>query len=263
MGSKVRKGSRQEGNGAGSILPTAPLVSQITYRSNSTTRMTTTRSYDNLNRLLAISSQPSASGAGSVSFNYAYNDANQRTRMSLDDGCFWLYEYDTLGQLKSGKHYWSNWTPVAGQQFEYGFDDIGNRTSTKAGGDSTGNNLRPATYFANTLNQYTSRTVTNAVDILGIANAGGTVTVNSQSTYRRYEYFDKALTIDNSAAPVWQSVTNSATGATTVTGNVWVPKTPENYGYDLDGNQTSDGRWNYTWDAENRLIRLLANTAVG
>ncbi len=31
----------------------------------------------------------------------------------------------------------------------------------------------------------------------------------------------------------------------------------------MDGNQTSDGRWNYTWDAENRLIRLVANTAVG
>src|SRR5205823_4889195 len=31
----------------------------------------------------------------------------------------------------------------------------------------------------------------------------------------------------------------------------------------LDGNQTSDGRWNYTWDAENRLIRLVANTATG
>jgi len=26
---------------------------------------------------------------------------------------------------------------VAGQQYEYGFDDIGNRTSAKAGGDAT------------------------------------------------------------------------------------------------------------------------------
>ena len=31
--------------------------------------------------------------------------------------------------------YWSDWTPVAGQQFEYAFDDIGNRKSTKSGGD--------------------------------------------------------------------------------------------------------------------------------
>src|SRR5438128_2326869 len=26
--------------------------------------------------------------------------------------------------------------------------------------------------------------------------------------------------------------------------------------YDLDGNLSSDGRWNYTWDAENRLIKM-------
>jgi RHS repeat-associated protein len=41
-----------------------------------------------------------------------------------------------------------------------------------------------------------------------------------------------------------------------VTGNVFVAKTPEVFSYDLDGNMTSDGRWNYTWDAENRLIMV-------
>ncbi len=250
-------------SGGYTYLANSPLVSQITFKQSTTTRMTTTKNYDYLDRLTSISSVPAAQTGMSIFYGYAYNPANQRTQVKLNDKSYWVYQYDALGQVTSGKRYWSDGTPVAGQQFEYGFDDIGNRASTKAGGDGTGNNLRPATYFANTLNQYTSRTVTNAVDILGIANAGGTVTVNSQSVYRRYEYFDKALTIDNSNAPVWQSVTNSATGATTVTGNVWVPKTPENYGYDLDGNQTSDGRWNYTWDAENRLIRLVANTAVG
>ena len=28
-------------------------------------------------------------------------------------------------------------------------------------------------------------------------------------------------------------------------------------------NPTQDGRWTYTWDAENRLVRLVANTGVG
>jgi RHS repeat-associated protein len=42
----------------------------------------------------------------------------------------------------------------------------------------------------------------------------------------------------------------------TVTGNVFVARTPEVFSYDLDGNMTSDGRWNYTWDAENRLIKV-------
>jgi len=37
---------------------------------------------------------------------------------------------------------------------------------------------------------------------------------------------------------------------------LFVPKTPELYTYDLDGNLLSDGKFNYTWDAENRLISV-------
>lgn len=58
---------------------------------------------------------------------------------------------DSLGQVRSGKKYWSDGTPVAGQQFEYGFDDIGNHKNTKTGGDENGWNLRSANYAANNL----------------------------------------------------------------------------------------------------------------
>jgi RHS repeat-associated protein len=56
---------------------------------------------------------------------------------------------------------------------------------------------------------------------------------------------------------------------------VFVPRTPEDFddpatpsvneGYDLDGNQLRDGRWNYTWDGENLLTKLesLANAPSG
>lgn len=50
-------------------------------------------------------------------------------------------------------------TIPAGQQLQHGFDDIGNRESTKTGGDASGANPRLATYSANTLNQSTNRTV--------------------------------------------------------------------------------------------------------
>ena len=40
------------------------------------------------------------------------------------------------------------------------------------------------------------------------------------------------------------------------TGHVFVPKTPETFTYDADGNLLSDGWWNCTWDAENRLIKV-------
>ena len=104
----------------------------------------------------------------------------------------------TTRERSSGKKYMNDGTPVPGQQFEYGFDDIGNRTSTKAGGDQSGAGLRPASYAANSLNQYTNRTVPNAFDVIGIANAASSVTVNSSAAdYRRNEYFQKGVGPDN------------------------------------------------------------------
>ena len=52
-----------------SYLANSPLISQIAYRSNSTVRMTTTKTYDFLNRLGSISSQPSGVGAASIAFS--------------------------------------------------------------------------------------------------------------------------------------------------------------------------------------------------
>ena len=133
----------------------------------------------------------------------------------------------------SGRKYWSDGTPVAGEQFGYGFDDIGNRTSAQAGGNDRGESLRTATYAANNLNQYTSRTVPGAADILGTALSTATVTVNGQPTYRHSDYFRDQLAIDNSGGAVWQAVTNLGVvgGATNtvsnVTGNIFLPQNPE------------------------------------
>jgi RHS repeat-associated protein len=244
-------------------LANSPLVSQITFRQSSITRMTTTKSYDYLNRLLRTASGPSS--GSTVSFDYTYNAANQRTRCFLADGSYWVYEYDALGQVICGKRYWADGTPVAGQQFEYGFDDIGNRKSTKQGGDADGTNLRSASYTNNLLDQITGRDVPGAVDILGAAQPQATVTVNGQTTYRRGEYYQKALSLDNSTAAVWQAVTNEAalSGTTnTVTGNVFLARTPESFSYDADGNLTQDGRWILSWDGENRLTNVISQSSV-
>jgi RHS repeat-associated protein len=226
--------------------------------------MTTTKSYDYLNRLRNITSTPAASGESAAAFDYAYNDANQRTRVNMADGSFWIYEYDKLGQVTSGKRYWNDWTPVAGQQYEYAFDDIGNRSATKAGGDQAGAALRAASYTANALNQYTSRDVPAYLNVLGIAHANASVTVNSQSPYRRGEYFWQELSVNNASAALWQPVTNIASlsgTSQTNSGNLFLPKTAETYTYDLDGNLTSDGRWTNKWDGENRLVDMTSHSS--
>jgi RHS repeat-associated protein len=236
-------------------LANSPLVANITFKQSGTTRMTTTKQYDFLNRLTQISSQPGGTGVPPVSFAYNYNNANQRTRTTLADGSYWLYDYDSLGQVSSGKKYWSDGTPVAGQQFEYGFDDIGNRKNTKAGGDENGSNLRLANYTNNSLNQITSRGLPGYVDIMGASFATNSVTVNSQTAYRKGEYFRKELPVNNASTSLWTNIIVAATGQTSVTGNVFVAKSPEAFGYDADGNMTNDGRWLLTWDAENRLTK--------
>lgn len=93
-----------------SYLANSPLVSQIEFKSNTTVRLTTTKTYDQLNRLTSIASVGTGSTPSVTSYSYSYNDANQRTRVNLADGSFWIYEYDSLGQVKSGKRYWSDWT---------------------------------------------------------------------------------------------------------------------------------------------------------
>jgi RHS repeat-associated protein len=149
-------------------------------------------------------------------------------------------------------------TPVAGQQFDYTFDTIGNRTQIEAGGDQNAANLRVAGYTNNTLNQITSRGVPAAVDVMGDGLATNGVTVNGLTAYRKNEYFRQQLSVTNTSAAVWDSVTVVATGQTSVTGHAYVPKAPEDYTYDVDGNLLSDGRWNYTWDGENRLVSMTS-----
>src|SRR5579884_2685139 len=128
--------------------------------------MIATESYDFLNRLTFISSQPGAAGMPPVSFNYQYNAADQRVRVTLADGSYWIYQYDSLGQVISGHKYFSDNTPVPGQQFDYSFDNIGNRTQTKVGGDQSGANQRLANYSVNNLNQITERDYPGANDIV-------------------------------------------------------------------------------------------------
>lgn len=249
-------------------LAKSPLVETITFKQNNTTRMVTEKTYDYLSRLTSITH--STNNVALAEYVYEYNDANQRVRVDEVDGSYWIYEYDALGQVKSGKKYWSDGTPVGGQQFVYSHDDIGNRKHVASGGNEWGSGLRYAHYNVNSVNQYTSRTVPGAVDVIGTANSNSTVTVNNQPTYRKGEYFRTKLTIDNRLSAISQGVTNLAVlnnspGSditTNNTGNVLVPQTPETFLYDTDGNLIRDGLWTNIWNGENRLVRTESLSTV-
>ena len=40
------------------------------------------------------------------SYAYSYNQANQRTQTTLADGSYWVYQYDQLDQVISGRRFW-------------------------------------------------------------------------------------------------------------------------------------------------------------
>ena len=245
-----------------SYVANSPLVSQITFKQSNTTRMATIKSYDYLNRITQILSAPSGSGSLPATFKYVYNSANQRTKNTLADGSYWVYQYDSLGQVTSGVKYFADGTPVPGQQFGYAFDDIGNRTHTTVGGDNAGASRRLANYVVNNLNQITNRDYPGTNDIVGVALATNTVTVNGQTAWRKGEYFWATVNTNNLPSAQWLEI-SVASGGVTNAGNLYLPHTPEQFSYDADGNLTNDGRWSYTWDAENRLVQMTVNTNVG
>ncbi|MBX3410800.1 MAG: RHS repeat-associated core domain-containing protein [Phycisphaeraceae bacterium] len=253
------------------------LLHTTTYKVSNAAVGVVTRAYDRLNRLTQIQSDSTA--GPDEEFTYTYNTANQRTRVDLLDGTYWLYEYDTLGQVTGGKRY-IDLPPagpdgdvlVPGQQFEYAFDHIGNRTQTKAGGDSAGQNLRTATYTRNLLNQYTTRTVPGTVDLMGFAPAANPVTFATPpggtpvaADFRWGEFYQKALSWTNTSVARFEGVeidTDDAQAGPEETRWVFLPKTPEWFSHDADGNLLSDGKWIYTWDGENRLIAMETNATL-
>jgi hypothetical protein len=189
-----------------------------------------------------------------------YNAVNQRKRVNREDGAYWVYQYDDLGQVISGRKYWGDGAEVAGQQFDYAFDTIGNRTAT--GGRASA----VSTYTRNRLNQYSQRTVPSQVDVLGVANPTAGVTLRviggtTQTAARKGEYYHHALSVGNNVYP--QVEVKSLYGATQAqTNRVFNPPATETFTHDADGNLTQDGRWTYIWDGENRLIEMKRDTGT-
>ena len=237
--------------------PNSDLIQTTTYSSGAGTRLTTTRNYDSSDRLGSVVNAP---GSGSsISRSYSYNSRNQRTQSTLANGDYWKYDYNSKGEVTSGIKKNSTNANLLGHEYAYTFDEIGNRLTTTT-------NSKLSSYTPNALNQYDSRTIPPFTEILGSANTVSTVTVNNQATQRQADLFFVQLPADNSVAPVYSN--NSIVGVRNnadASGNdalqnssvkKIVPKTPEAFTYDFDGNVLSDGRFNYTWDGENRLIKI-------
>ena len=96
---------------------------------------------------------------------------------------------------------------------------------------------------------------------IGRAPTSMTVQVNGTNATRSGELYYRTLTASNSSAPVWQQVvTRDSDNDPSVTSYFWYDPATLNPQYDEDGNLETDGRWLYTWDAENRLVQMETTT---
>ncbi len=208
------------------------------------------QAYDSMNRLANISSAPVVGDP--LSYAYQYDAAGQREQVTLANNDTWVYGYNSRGEVISGSKKQGGTTDLLGYQFGYAFDNIGNRTSASREG-------RVSNYTANSLNQYTQRTVPGYINVIGSAKPTATVTVNDESTTRQGDAFYKELSVDNTSQPVYQATNVKAvlgTDTAEINGNVFVPKTAEAFTHDEDGNLLADGRWVYRWNGENRLVQM-------
>ncbi len=240
------------------------LLNSVIIKQGETTKLNTTKTYDAFNRLLSTSS---VAGAATRTYTYEYNDKDQRTKLTLADGTYWEYTYDEKGQVTSGIKKDSAGNSIAGQSFNYTFDDIGNRKTATEG--MTG---MDSAYSSNNVNQYTQRTIPGAVPIAGSAATDATVRVKDADTGQVYhttrsgKYFSKAVPVDNTSAAkeanleihaVKFDATEDKDIVKTISGKYYVAKTPQSFTYDTDGNMTSDGTWTYTYNAENRPVTVI------
>ncbi|MGV3772582.1 MAG: hypothetical protein ACO1QB_06735 [Verrucomicrobiales bacterium] len=232
-------------------LAKSDLLSSTTSKSGASTVMTANRQWQFGYRLGAIESVL-ASGSAVDRHSYTYDALDRRTRAMLADDSAWAYDYNDRDEVTSAKRHWSDSSAVAGQQFEFSYDPIGNRTVAKEGGEVTGDPsaLRSENYVANALNQYPSRSVSGVNDIIGAAYTTADVTVNgSSNVHRKGEYFHSELAAGTSNNPMWQGVTNVATlnaNSASEIGGLLVPPLSQTLAYDYDGNLTNDGLWSYT-----------------
>ena len=108
------------------------LIHTRQFDQGTTTRLTTTHTYDTANRLQTISSTAAAQPADPLtSFTYQHDDASRRTRATLEDDTAWHYDYNPRGELTSAQRLLADQTtPYPGTQFAWQYDPIGNHLQT-------------------------------------------------------------------------------------------------------------------------------------
>ena len=196
--------------------------------------------------------------------------ANLRGHEVFSETAFERYSYNARSEVIGSQRFYGSdiddlSRPVTGRTFSYGYDPIGNRVSSFE--DVGGTRLTTTTYTANELNQYTAIQNASAVPLRGDAKREAIVTVNGNIAKRdagTAPFTPWSFTLDSEKDAAHFQIANILAIAQNVSGEdmeqresglVFVPASQTLPTYDDDGNMTFDGRFRYSWNGENRMIR--------
>ena len=210
-------------------------------------------------------------------FDYVNDEIGRRVSradsgVAFDNPAFDIYSYNERSEVIGAQRYHGTDVsdmsrPYGGRGFGYDYDPIGNRLSAS---ETVGGETLTKEYTANALNQYTAIANPDAVGLRGSATNTATVTVNGSAALSDNIASDTvpwhfALQADNAnegkytfasiMAVVNPPGTNTPDIVSTASGCVYAPPQAETLTYDDDGNLLSDGRWQYAWNGENRLVK--------
>lgn len=210
------------------------------------------------------------------------------------DSTFRLFAYNGRGELTSDIGYLGSSTvdtskPLPGRRHGYDYDTAGNRKWS----DNTGVDTSPADgaydlrndYTTNALNQYVTKE-NNTISVSGTAgvdsnpsatnpsNGDTRVAIKGQAARagRQGKYWSDEVIVANNdhvttphpwRGPLVVYTGKRDSGADHIRAETRMAEIPgrvQNFTYDDDGNLTSDGVYDYTWDAENRLTEVKTST---
>ena len=207
-------------------------------------------------------------------FDYT-NDEIGRRVARIDSGeafsetAFERYSYNDRSEVIGSQRFYGSdiddlSRPVTGRTFGYGYDPIGNRVYSY---EDAGGERHTTTYTANELNQYSAIQNARAVPLRGDAKRDAVVTVNGDRAERdngtaSFTPWSYSLPSDDTTAHYQNAnvfaVAQNAVGEDVEqreSGSLFVPAAETFLTYDDDGNMTFDGRFRYSWNGENRMIR--------
>jgi RHS repeat-associated protein len=179
-----------------------------------------TYEYDQLNRLIKIRND-----ANTVLSEYTYDSRSRRQELGYANGTSIQYQYDAASRLLNI----DNQTDSAWHKYGYQYDKVGNRLSMLV------NDTEQHTYNYDKIYQVTDVNYPAGYEYLA-----------SDTTFN-YDYVGNRSSVVNGGTINY--VSNELNQYTSV-GDVW-------YEYDGNGNLTYDSMGFYSYDAENRLTKVI------